>query len=147
MTGANSHLPILVYQNLSSVNLPNGMIESAGPIDVTRTIQTNISFASLASSLSSSNETTHTQTTYSDTVKEQVEENTFYSEEEEGEDLTFFWEALHHCQQLYEQIKAETSSFNNTRASLLDQLTIDDLLEWLYDDVSHQFREYIDYQE
>ena len=50
MTGANSHLPTLVYQNLSSATHSNGMTDGPGSVDLTRTIQKTISFSSLISS-------------------------------------------------------------------------------------------------
>ena len=125
------------------------MTEDQGSVDLTRTIQKTISFSSLISG--SSTEPIRIGSSNNDTVKEIIEEDpVYYGDEEEGEDLTFFWEALHHCQQLYEQITTETSSFRyalNTRAPLLDRMTVEDLLDWLYRDVSQQLSGYIAYQE
>ena len=125
------------------------MTEDQGSVDLTRTIQNTISFSSLISG--SSTEPIRIGSSNKDTVKEIIEEDpVYYGDEEEGEDLTLFWEALHHCQQLYEQITTETSSFRyalNTRAPLLDRMTVEDLLDWLYRDVSQQLSGYIAYQE
>lgn len=125
------------------------MTEDQGSVDLTRTIQKTISFSSLISG--SSTEPIRIGSSNNDTVKEIIEEDpVYYGDEEEGEDLTFFWEALHHCQQLYEQITTETSSFRyalDTRAPLLDRMTVEDLLDWLYRDVSQQLSGYIAYQE
>ena len=125
------------------------MTEDQGSVDLTRTIQKTISFSSLISG--SSTEPIRIGSSNKDTVKEIIEEDpVYYGDEEEGEDLTFFWEALHHCQQLYEQITTETSSFRyalDTRAPLLDRMTVEDLLDWLYRDVSQQLSGYIAYQE
>ncbi len=141
MTGANSHLPTLVYQNLSSATPSNGTT-----VDLARTIQKTISFSSLISS----SEPIRIGSGHKDVIKEIVEEEIVYPDEDDGEDMTFFWEALHHCQDLYEQITTETSLFRYavySRAPLLDQLTVEDLLEWLYRDVSQQLSGYISYQE
>ena len=127
------------------------MTEDQGSVDLTRTIQKTISFSSLISG--SSTDSIRIGSSNKDTIKEIIEEDPVYQyhgDEEEGEDLTLFWEALHHCQQLYEQITTETSSFRyalNTRAPLLDRMTVEDLLDWLYRDVSHQLSGYIAYQE
>ena len=125
------------------------MTEDQGSVDLARTIQKTISFSSLISG--SSTEPIRIGSSNKDTVKEIIEEDpVYYGDEEEGEDLTFFWEALHHCQQLYEQITTETSSFRSaldTRAPLLDRMTVEDLLDWLYRDVSQQLSGYIAYQE
>jgi hypothetical protein len=146
MTGANSHLPTLVYQNLSSATHRNGTTDGPGSVDLTRTIQKTISFSSLISS----SDPIRIGSGQKDIVKEIVEEDMIYPDEDDGEDMTFFWEALHHCQQLYEQITTETTSFRysaGSRASLLDNLTVEDLLDWLYRDVSQQLSGYIAYQE
>ena len=124
------------------------MTEDQGSVDLTRTIQKTISFSSLISG--SSTDPIRIGSGQKDIIKEIVEEDMIYPDEDDGEDMTFFWEALHHCQQLYEQITTETTSFQyavGSRASLLDQMTVEDLLEWLYRDVSQQLSGYIAYQE
>ncbi len=145
MTGANSRLPTLVYQNLSSANPRDGTTEGPGSVNLSRTIENTISFASLAVS---SEEPIRIAPRQTDIVQDVIEIDNIDPNEEEGEDLTLFWEALHRCQDVYTQIKQETVIHSQySCAPLLDQLTVEDLLEWMYPDVSDQLRDYIHYQE
>ena len=64
--------------------------------------------------------------------------------DEEGEDLDSFWKALTHSSWACEEIQ----SFARTLVCpLLDQLTPDDLMEWLFPDEAVQLRQYIEEQE
>ena len=142
MTGANSHLPTLVYQNLSFASRRDGTTNEPS-VDLSRTIQKTVSFASLAPS-----EVIRLAPTVREPIAESIETDVFYPDEEDGDDLTLFWEGLHHCQCLYQQIQEETQvHLSYSRAPLLDKLTVEDLLEWLYADVSHQLRDYLTFQE
>ncbi len=145
MTGANSRLPTLVYQNLSSANPLDGTTEHS--VDLTRTIQHTVSFASLA--LTSKNDKPiRIVPTANDVPINSIEPELLDFDDEDGEDLTLFWEGLHHCQWIYGRIQDNIQThLSYSPAPLLDRLTVEDLLEWLYPNVSHQLCEYLTFQE
>jgi hypothetical protein len=69
-------------------------------------------------------------------------------DDEEGEDLIEFWNSLYTCKQLYDSIKREIAHNSSyTNCSLLDQLTVEDLMDWLYPEFAIQLQMYIEEQD